>query len=65
MKYRVVLYRSEEGISVSVPSLPGCWSEGGTEQEALENIRAAIRDYLAVAADSRCPLEPQDIEVVA
>ena len=35
MKYQVALYKSEEGISVSVPALPGCWSEGQTEQEAL------------------------------
>jgi len=46
MKYRVVLHRDEEGISVSVPGLPGCWSEGDTEEEALENIRDAIREYL-------------------
>ena len=48
VKYRVVLIQSEEGFGVSCPSLPGCWSQGKTEQEALENIRAAIRDYLEV-----------------
>ena len=47
MKYKVVLHREEEGISVSVPGLPGCWSEGDTEEEALENIRDAIQEYLA------------------
>ena len=35
MKYKVALHRSDEGISVSVPALPGCWSEGDTEEEAL------------------------------
>ena len=47
MKYRIALLRSEEGYSVSVPGLPGCWSQGATEQEAVQNIRVAIREYLA------------------
>jgi predicted RNase H-like HicB family nuclease len=51
MRYKVVLHRTEEGISVSVPGLPGCWSEGDTEDEALENIRDAIREYLAALDD--------------
>jgi len=46
MTYRVVLLPSEEGFAVSCPGLPGCWSQGATEQEALENIQAAIREYL-------------------
>jgi len=46
MKYTVVLHRSEEGYSVSCPGLPGCWSQGQTEEEALENIRDEIREYL-------------------
>ncbi len=51
MKYKIALRRSEEGFSVSVPGLPGCWSQGTTEPEALENIRDAIREYLAAAGD--------------
>ena len=47
MKYKIVLYRSEEGITVGVPALPGCWSEGDTEEEALTNIQDAIREHLA------------------
>jgi predicted RNase H-like HicB family nuclease len=47
MKYKIVLYRSEEGITVGVPALPGCWSEGDTEEEALIDIQDAIREYLA------------------
>jgi predicted RNase H-like HicB family nuclease len=47
MTYRVVLQHSEEGYSVSCPGLPGCWSQGESEVEALENIRIAIQDYLA------------------
>ncbi len=51
MRYKVLLHRTEEGISVSVPGLPGCWSEGDTEEEAVENIRDAIREYLAALDD--------------
>ena len=46
MKFKVVLYPSEEGIAVCVPSLPGCWSQGDTEEEALGNIAVAIQEYL-------------------
>lgn len=51
MKYRIALQKSEEGYCVSVPGLPGCWSQGDTEQEALENIQDAIREYLAARDD--------------
>ena len=51
MRYKVALKHSEEGFSVSVPGLPGCWSQGDTEPEALANIREAIREYLEAAAE--------------
>ena len=47
MTYRVVLIESEEGFSVSCPALRGCHSQGRTKAEALENIRDAIREWLA------------------
>jgi predicted RNase H-like HicB family nuclease len=47
MTYRVAIRKTDEGYSVSCPGLPGCWSQGDTEQEAIENIRGAITDYLA------------------
>jgi predicted RNase H-like HicB family nuclease len=47
MRYKIALLKTDEGHSVSVPGLPGCWSQGATEQEALENIEDAIREYLA------------------
>jgi hypothetical protein len=54
MRYKVLLHRTEEGISVSVPGLPGCWSEGDTENEALENIRdAEVREVEVVASGNR------------
>ena len=63
MRYKVVLHRTEEGISVSVPGLPGCWSEGDSEEEALENIRDAIREYLAALDDQMRTAELREIEV--
>jgi predicted RNase H-like HicB family nuclease len=47
MRYRIALLKTDEGYSVSVPGLPGCWSQGATEPEALENIQDAIQGYLA------------------
>jgi len=63
MKYRIALHKSDEGFSVSVPGLPGCWSQGATEEEALENIREAIREYLSVVDDQLRGEETREIEV--
>jgi predicted RNase H-like HicB family nuclease len=51
MKYKIVLEESAEGFAVSAPGLPGCHSQGATEEEALENIKDAIREYLAAIRD--------------
>ena len=51
MEYKVVIQKSDEGFSVSCPGLPGCWSQGTTESEALVNIQDAIREYLAAVDD--------------
>ena len=52
MKLKVVIESSEEGgFTVYVPSLPGCVSEGETEQEAMQNIREAIELYLEPVDD--------------
>ncbi len=63
MKYKVVLMESEEGFSVSCPGLPGCWSQGATEQEAIENIRDAIQEYMAAIAESVKDVDVREIEV--
>jgi predicted RNase H-like HicB family nuclease len=51
LDYPVVLKESEEGYAVDCPALPGCWSQGATEEEALENVRIAIQEYLEVLRD--------------
>lgn len=61
MQYKVALHRSEEGFAASVPGLPGCWSQGVTEAEALENIRVAIVEYLSVVDEQ---LRGEDVRVV-
>ena len=48
MKYKVNLKKTEEGYAVWVPGLPGCWSQGTSEDDALENIKDAIEAYLEV-----------------
>ena len=63
MHYRVALHQSEEGFAVSVPGLPGCWSQGATEVEAIENVKDAIRDYLAVVDELLRNEQVREIEV--
>lgn len=63
MRYKVVLQRSEEGVAVSVPGLPGCWSQGTDDREALENIKAAIQEYLAVVEEQTRGADVREIEV--
>ena len=63
MTYKVIIHKSEEGISVSCPGLPGCVSQGDTEPEALENIREAIADYLEVVNELAAGHETREVEV--
>ncbi len=64
MKYKVRLDRTDEGVSVSVPGLPGCWSQGSDEEEALANIRESIREYLSAVDDLLDKADVREIEVV-
>lgn len=52
MAYEVKILRSDEGYAVWCPALPGCWSQGQTEAEAMENIKDAISEYLADSEDA-------------
>lgn len=63
MRYKVVLQHSEEGVAASVPGLPGCWSQGADENEALENIRSAIQEYLAVVSSETQGADVREVEV--
>jgi predicted RNase H-like HicB family nuclease len=63
VRYKVAVHQSDEGFSVSCPGLPGCWSQGATEQEALENIQDAIREYLAAVEESLKSDEVREVEV--
>ncbi|MDX6694793.1 MAG: hypothetical protein QOF02_2396 [Blastocatellia bacterium] len=63
MIYKVRLQESEEGYSVSCPGLPGCWSQGETEEEALGNIQDAIREYLAAVDELVEDADVREVEV--
>jgi predicted RNase H-like HicB family nuclease len=63
MRYRIAIHPSDEGFAVSVPGLPGCWSQGATEAEAIDNVREAIREYLAVVEEQLEGAEVREIEV--
>ncbi|MCW9017555.1 MAG: type II toxin-antitoxin system HicB family antitoxin, partial [Kangiellaceae bacterium] len=63
MKYKIVLNRSDDGYSVSCPGLPGCWSQGKTEAEALENIKDAIKEYLTAVYASVKDTDVREVEV--
>ena len=63
MKYKVNLKKTEEGCSVWVPGLPGCWSQGKTEEEALENIKDAIQSYLETVDEISKYKESRYVEV--
>lgn len=64
MRYRIALHHSDEGFSVSVPGLPGCWSQGSTEAEAIDNIKHAIREYLSVVDEQLRGENVREVDVV-
>jgi predicted RNase H-like HicB family nuclease len=67
MKFTVTLDRDEDGIWVAeCPVIPGCVSQGTTKEEALANIKDAIRLCLEVRAEQGLPLtvESHQVEVV-
>ena len=68
MIFNVTLDRDEDGVwIVECPSIPGCVSQGGTKEEALENVKDAIRECLHVRAETGYPLtmETRQVEVAA
>ena len=63
MKYKIVLKKTDEGYSVHCPGLPGCWSQGKTEFEAIENIQDAIQEYLAAINESIKDYDVREVEI--
>ena len=63
MKYKIALQQTDEGFSVSVPGLPGCWSQGATEEEALQNIRDAINEYIETREEMMRDTIVREVEV--
>jgi len=63
MKYKIVLHKSDEGYSVSCPGLPGCWSQGKTEAEAIDNIKDAIQEYLTAVYASVKDTDVREVEI--
>ncbi|PYV35558.1 MAG: HicB family protein [Acidobacteria bacterium] len=57
MKLLITIYQDEDGAYIAeCPSIPGCVSQGRTEQEAEANIRLAIKECLEVRAEQGLPL---------
>ena len=63
MRYKVKLQESEEGYAIWCPGLPGCWSQGATKEEALENIKDAIEAYLETKEQIERDAEAYYVEV--
>ena len=63
MKYKVSIKKTDEGYAVCCPGLPGCWSQGQTEEEALENIKDAIKAYLETVEELTKDKESRYVEI--
>lgn len=63
--FLVVLHKSKYGYDIACPALPGCASQGDTEQEALENIRAAISEYLEAVSKVKRNTRLVEVQVPA
>jgi predicted RNase H-like HicB family nuclease len=64
MLYKVNIKKADEGYAVWVPGLPGCWSQGKTEKEALENIKDAIESYLETVEELNKDIESRYVEII-
>ena len=64
MKFIVTMFQDEDGAFIAeCPSIPGCVSQGDTEEEAERNIQEAIRECLEVRAERGMPLNVSTREV--
>jgi predicted RNase H-like HicB family nuclease len=64
MRLLITIHQDEDGIFIAeCPSIPGCVSQGKTEQEAEGNVREAIKECLEVRAEKGMPLTVTTREV--
>ncbi len=57
MKFLITMFQDEDGMFIAeCPSIPGCVSQGKTEEEAERNVREAIKECLEVRAERGMPL---------
>jgi predicted RNase H-like HicB family nuclease len=64
MKFIITMFQDEDGVFVvECPTIPGCISQGKTEEEAEKNIREAIKECLEVRAERGMPLTVTTREV--
>lgn len=62
---QVVVYRGEDGYWVAeCPSLPGCISQGKTREEAISNIREAIKGYVAALEEDNLPVPEEKFDAL-
>lgn len=67
MKFTITIYTDEDGVYIAeCPSIPGCVSQGKTEEEAEKNVLEAIKECLEVRAELGMPLTvtTREVEVV-
>ena len=65
LNFRVVIEQDEDGVFVAtVPSLPGCVSQGKTRAQTLNNIKDAIKGYLDSLKKHHDPIPPTITEDV-
>jgi predicted RNase H-like HicB family nuclease len=61
----VIIFRGEDGYWVAeCPSLPGCLSQGKTKEEAVTNIREAIRGYIATLEEDKLAVPEERFDAV-
>ncbi len=63
MKYPVVLNKTEYGFDVHCPVFPGCHSQGDTMEEAMDNIKDAIKTYLQMISEETKDAKVYEVEV--
>jgi len=63
MRYSVIINKSKYGYDARVPALPGCYSQGETLKEALENIKDAILTYLEMEKEELKGAVVREVEV--